>query len=171
MTSETVAVRVGGPDSGDVVLLIPGAGDPPNVWDAVVERLHNSDLRTVQVDTVEGLTDSGVLATLEELKIPWVNLVGHREGADIAWSLAARTFGRFVSLVAIDRGHPGADCPPVEVRTTVVVADPAVQSDADTSGRKVYGDCRIVTLDPCASAPLDAAPAVATEIVMRTSAW
>lgn len=171
MTSETVSVRVGGPDSGDVVLLIPGAGDPDTVWDAVAQRLHNSDLRTVTIDSVDGLTDARVLATLDELKIPWVNLVGHREGADVAWSLAARTFGRFVSLVAIDRGHPGADCPPVEVRTTVVVSDPAKQPEADTSGRKVFGDFRIVTLDPCACAPVDAAPAVATEIVMRTSAW
>ncbi|GGG07462.1 alpha/beta hydrolase [Rhodococcoides trifolii] len=164
-------VRVGGPAKGDAVLLIPGADDSPDVWDAVAERLHNSELRTVSIDSVAGLTDADVLAVLDELSIPWVNLVGNREGADIAWSLAARTFGRVVSLVAIDSGHPGAECPPVEVRTTVVVADPAMQAAANASSRWVYGDFRIVTLDSCASAPLDAAPSVATEIVMRTSAW
>ena len=169
--SGTRQVRVGGPDKGDAVLLVAGAGDPPGVWDAVVERLHNSELRTVSIGGDDPLVDADVIAVLDALNMPWVNLVGHRSGADVAWSVAARTFGRVVSLVAIDRGHPGGDCPPVEVRTTVVVADPAVQADADAAGRKVYGDFRVVTLEPCASAPVDAAASVATEIVMRTSTW
>jgi pimeloyl-ACP methyl ester carboxylesterase len=107
-----------------------------------------------------------------------VNLVGNGDGADVAWQLAARTFGRFVSLIVVNRGHPaipdgnGAvrapDCPPVELPTTVVVGDPVHREAAELSGRRVYSDFRVVGMDDGIVA---AGSQLATEIVLRTSTW
>ena len=53
--SGTVTVRIGGPESRHTVLLLPDAGAPADVFDAVCARLHDSDLRTVVPETVDGL--------------------------------------------------------------------------------------------------------------------
>ncbi|QNG19179.1 alpha/beta hydrolase [Rhodococcus triatomae] len=175
----TCPVRLDGPDSRHVVLLLPSAGDDPGVFDAVCERLHSSDLRTVVPESVTGLSEESVLALLDELKVAWVNLVGTGEGADLAWLLAARRFGRFASLVVADRPHPAVpgadgvarvpDCPAVEVPTTVVFGR-AADDDGGTA-RRVYSDYRAVHLDDVADIPRDAAAEFATEIVLRTSPW
>ncbi|MGB3369246.1 MAG: alpha/beta hydrolase [Rhodococcus sp. (in: high G+C Gram-positive bacteria)] len=174
-------LRIGGPDSRHAVLLLPGVGDPPDVFDAVVERLHNSDLKTVAVEDGSGLDHDAVLEILNEVALPWVHLVGNREGAELAWGLAARTFGKFASLVVCDRMHPAvaddtgtvlaADCPPVELPTTLVIGSSLRRAGADSSGRLVYGDFRVVQLDGVDNIPSDAPAALATEIVLRTSPW
>ncbi len=175
------SLRISGPDSRHTVLLLPGAGDAPDVYDGVAERLHNSDLKAVAVEDVDGLDHTAVLEVLDELSLPWVHVAGSREGADLAWTLAARTFGRLASLVVCDRGHPAvpddkgdvlaADCPPVELPTTVVVGSSLRRPSADGSGRLVYGDFRVVQLDGVDDIPSGATAALATEIVLRTSPW
>ena len=176
----TRTVRLDGPDSKHVVLLLPGSGDSATVFDGVCERLHNSDLRTVVVESIDGLDHAGVLQLLDGLKLGWVNLVGNREGAEIAWVLAARTFGRVASLVVADSGHPAvaiggealeSDCPPVELPTTILAGKTLSRSDAEQSGRMVYADFRVVDVDGAANIPADAGPEFATEIILRTSPW
>lgn len=175
------SLRIAGPQSRHTVLLLPGIGDSPDVYDGVVERLHNSDLKTVVVEDVTGLDHDGVLELLVELSLPWVHLVGSRDGAELAWGLAARTFGKFQSVVVCDRTHPAiadengkvlaADCPPVELPTTLVIGSSLRRPSADSSGRLVYGDYRVVQLDGVDNVPADACAELATEIVLRTSPW
>ncbi|MFD4182315.1 alpha/beta hydrolase [Rhodococcus sp. NPDC058514] len=167
-------VRLDGPESAHVVLLLPGAGEDGLVFDAVCGRLHDSDLRTVVPDTIDGLDVAGVLALLDGLGLAYVNLAGNREGAALAWELAARTFGRFKSLVVADSAHPavaGGDCPAVEIPTTVLVGGPDARPDVDASSRHCYSDFRVVELGGIDSVPGEAAAAMATEISLRTSMW
>lgn len=176
----TCTVRVDGPESTHVVLLLPGSGDDPTLYDDVCARLHNSGLRTVVLESVEGLDVAGVIAVLDGLKLGWVNLVGTGEGADLAWQLAARSFGRFASLVVADRGHPSlpddndvvieSDCPAVELPTTVMVGSRNLMQ-AELSGRHVYAEFRVVTIDGVTNIPMQASHEMATEIVLRTSSW
>ena len=100
------SVRVAGPDSRHAVLLLPDTGDSVDVYDAVSERLHNSDLKTVALESIDGVSDEAILGVLDELKLSWVHLVGNGAGAESAWTLAAKTFGRFASLIAVNRCHP-----------------------------------------------------------------
>ncbi|WP_137725102.1 alpha/beta fold hydrolase [Prescottella subtropica] len=177
----SVTVRIAGPESRHTVLLLPDAGDPSDVFDAVCARLHDSDLRTVVPESVDGLDVPSVIALLDELKLPWVNLVGAGTGAELAWQLAARTFGRFASLIVADRGHPAAPsvdgtvldavCPAVELPTTLVVGSSLGRACADVTGRYVYSDFRVVQLDGVDNVPAKAAAELATEIVLRTGSW
>ncbi|KAA0023267.1 alpha/beta hydrolase [Antrihabitans cavernicola] len=177
----TCTVRVDGPESRHAVLLLPGVGDPADVYDDVCTRLHNSDLRTYAVESVDGLGEGSLLGLLDELKLAWVNLVGSREGADLAWLLAARTFGRFASLVVADSGHPAvvgsrgakvvSDCPAVELPTTLMIGKSTTRACADESGRRVFADFRVVELDGIDNVPAQAGHEMATEIVLRTSSW
>lgn len=167
-------VRVDGPESAHVVVLLPAAGEDGSVYDAVCERLHGSDLRTVVPDTIDGLDLAALLALLDALGLKYVNLAGHREGAALAWEAAARTFGRFKSLVVADSPHPavsGGDCPAVEIPSTLLVGGPEARAAADASGRSCYSDFRVVELGGVGSVPRDAAAAMATEISLRTSMW
>ncbi|MEH6793550.1 alpha/beta fold hydrolase [Rhodococcoides navarretei] len=175
------SVRVAGPDSRHAVLLLPDAGDPVDVYDAVSERLHNSDLKTVALESIDGVSDDAILTVLDELKLSWVHLVGSGAGAESAWTLAAKTFGRFASLIVVNRCHPAiadeqgtvrdADCPPVELPTTLVVGSSLRRASADASGRFVYSDFRVVQLDGSANVVAAEPAALATEIVLRTSPW
>lgn len=175
------SVRVAGPDSRHAVLLLPDADDPVDVYDAVSERLHNSDLKTVALESIDGVSDEVVLAVLDELKLSWVHLVGSGAGAESAWTLAAKTFGRFASLIAVNRCHPAiadeqgvvraADCPAVEIPTTLVIGSSLGRTPADASGRFAYSDFRVVQLDGVENIPADASAALATEIALRTSPW
>lgn len=166
-------VRVDGPASKHVVLLLTGEGDSPDVYDAVCERLHSSDLRTV-VPEGGGWTEEAVLSVLDQMSLGWVNLVGSGAGAEVAWELAARHFGKFASLIVCDRPHPavgGSECPPVELPTTVMVGSPERRADIDASGRYVYGDLRIVETPATDNVPRDCGAELASEIVLRTSPW
>lgn len=180
--SDTCTVRLDGPDTHHVVVILPGTADAPGHYDEICSRLHNSGLRTVLIEQQPGLDEKAIVRVLEELRLPMVNLVGRGEGADLAWLLAANQFDRFISLVVIGRGHPAApdiegvihapNCPPVEVATTVLVGDsPRERRWADLSDRFVYGDFRVVPVPGVKDLVRDAARAVVTEIVLRTSLW
>lgn len=173
-------VRVDGPVTQHSVLLLPDTGDPPDVYDRVCARLHSSDLRTIVFETAEGLDTAGVYATLDDIGVSWVNVAGRGAGAAVAWKVCATGFGRFVSLVVADRGHPAvpdaggtvsdADCKAVELPTTVLVTKELPRSVADASGRYVYGEFRVVDLD-VDNVATEADQEFATEIVLRTSMW
>ncbi|ONM49427.1 hypothetical protein [Nocardia donostiensis] len=173
-------VRVDGPVTQHSVLLLPDSGDPPNIFDRVCDRLHNSDLQTIVVESVRDLDITGVYAILDELGVPWVNVAGRGDGASVAWQVCASGFGRFISLVVADRGHPAVHdgagyvldpgCRAVELPTTVLVTKPLSRSAADSSGRYVYGEFRVVQVD-VDNVATEADQEFATEIVLRTSMW
>jgi hypothetical protein len=173
-------VRIGGPQSRHTVLLLPDAGAPVDVYDRVSERLHTSDLRTVAVETIEGLDVPAVYAILDRCEVPWAHVAGCGAGADLAWQLAARGFGRFIGLVVAGRGHPatpGADgvvadpgCPAVEIPTTVIATKRLPREIAEAAARHVYGEFRITQVD-VADVAAEAGQELATEIVLRSGRW
>jgi pimeloyl-ACP methyl ester carboxylesterase len=175
-----IPVAVAGPDKGVVVVILAAEQRAPAAYDAVCERLHTASLRTVVIGPDPRLTGKSVIGILDSLGIGWAVIVGDRAGAELAWKLAATRLGRFVGLVAIDRGHPRvADldgvvrdekCPPVEVATTVLVSSPAARSIARDSQRFVYADYRLVDLLGRRNAQESTAQ-LAAEIVLRTSSW
>ncbi|MGO9355741.1 MAG: alpha/beta hydrolase [Mycobacterium sp.] len=175
-----IPVAVAGPDKGVVVVILAAEQRAPAAYDAVCERLHTASLRTVVIGPDPRLTGKSVIGILDSLGIGWGVVVGDRTGAELAWKLAATRLGRFVGLVAIDRGHPRVadldgvvrdeECPPVEVATTVLVSSPAARSIARDSQRFVYADYRIVDLLGRRNAQESTAQ-LAAEIVLRTSSW
>jgi pimeloyl-ACP methyl ester carboxylesterase len=175
-----VPVSVSGPENGVVVLILGAEQRAPAAYDALCERLHTASIRTVVIGPEPRLTPKSVIGILDALGIGWAVVVGDRTGAEIAWELAATRLGRFVGLVAIDRGHPrvadldGAirdeDCPPVEIATTVLVSSPAGLAMARDSQRFVYADYRTVELLGRRNAQESTAQ-LAAEIVLRSSTW
>ncbi len=175
-----IPVAVAGPDNGVVVVILGAEQRPPAAYDAVCERLHTASLRTVVIGPDPRLTGKSVIGVLDSLGIGWGVVVGDRAGAELAWKLAATRLGRFVGLVAIDRGHPrvadfdgvvrDGECPPVEVATTVLVGSPAARAIARDSQRFVYADYRVVDLLGRRNAQ-EATAQLAAEIVLRTSSW
>ena len=175
-----VPVAVAGPEKGVVVVILGAEQRAPAAYDAVCERLHTASIRTVVIGPEPRLTAKSVVGILDALRIGWAVVVGDRAGGELAWELAATRLGRFVGLVAIDRGHPrvadlngeirDADCPPVEISTTVLVSSPAARTMALDSQRFVYGDFRLVDLLGRRNAHESTAQ-LAAEIVMRTSTW
>ncbi|MBF5001307.1 alpha/beta hydrolase [Nocardia sp. BSTN01] len=172
-------VRVGGPESRHTVLLLPDAGAPADVYDQVCERLHNSDLRTITVESIDGLDKAAVYAILDDLGVAWANLAGYGAGAELAWQLGARGFGRFVGLVVAGRPHPAvavdgtapdATCPAVELPTTVIATEDLPRAVADSCGRHVFGEFRVTQVDT-AEVPIKADHEFATEIVLRSGLW
>ena len=101
-----IPVAVAGPDNGVVVVILGAEQRAPAAYDAVCERLHTASLRTVVIGPDPRLTGKSVIGILDSLGIGWAVVVGDRAGGELAWKLAATRLGRFVGLVAIDRGHP-----------------------------------------------------------------
>lgn len=175
-----VPVTVSGPENGVVVVMLAAEKTSPAAYDALCARLHTASLRTVVVGFDARLTAASVVGILDELGIGWAVVVGDRAGAELAWELAATRLGRFIGLVAIDRGHPRVadaggvvgdeQCPPVEINTTVLVSSAAARAMARDSQRFVYGDFRLVELLGERTAA-EATAQLATEIVLRTSGW
>jgi len=175
-----VPVAVTGPEKGVVVVILGAEQRAPAAYDAVCERLHTASLRTVVIGPDPRLTPKSVVGILDALGIGWAVVVGDRAGGELAWRLAATRLGRFVGLVAIDRGHPRVadldgvirdeDCPPVEVATTVLVSSPAARAIARDSQRFVYADYRMVDLLGRRNAQESTAQ-LAVEIMLRTSTW
>lgn len=173
-------VGVAGPENGVVVVILGAEQRAVSAYDAICERLHTASLRTVVIGADPRLTAKSVIGILDSLGIGWAVVVGDRDGAELAWELAATRLGRFAGLVAIDRGHPAvADsdgvirddhCPPVEIGTTVLVSSPAARNAARDSQRLVFSDYRVVDLAGRRNAQESTAQ-LATEIVLRTSAW
>jgi pimeloyl-ACP methyl ester carboxylesterase len=175
-----VPVGLAGPEKGVVVVIMCDEDRPVAAYDAVCERLHTASLRTGVIGFDARLTAKSVVGILDALGISWAVVVGDRAGGDLAWELAATRVGRFVGLVAVDRGHPkvadvkgairDADCPPVEVGTTVLVSSPAARTVARNSQRYVYSEYRTVDLLARRNAQESTAQ-LAAEIVLRTSTW
>ncbi|APE36037.1 hypothetical protein BOX37_21240 [Nocardia mangyaensis] len=173
-------VRVDGPSSRHNVLLLPDADDPADVFDQVCARLHESDLQTVVVESVDGLDPAAVHTILDALELPYVNVAGRGAGGALAWRVCAGRFGRFMSLVVADHGHPAvpdaegnapdAACPPLELPVTMLVTKSLPRAVADASGRYVYGEFRVVPLE-VDNIATEAGHELATEIVLRTSLW
>src|SRR6201992_160261 len=138
-----VPVAVAGPEKGVVVVILGAEQRAPAAYDAVCERLHTASLRTVVIGPDPRLTSKSVIGILDSLGLGWAVVVGDRAGAELAWKLAATRLGRFVGLVAIDRGHPRVgdldgvfldeQCPPVEIGTTVLVSSAAARAVARDS--------------------------------------
>lgn len=176
----SVQVAVAGPEKGVVVVILGAEQRAVAAYDAVCDRLHTASLRTVVIGADPRLTAKSVIGILDALGIGWAVVVGDRDGAELAWKLAATRLGRFAGLVAVDRGHPAVadaegvvrddDCPPVEIGTTVLVSSPAAQNAARDSQRLVYADYRVVDLTGRRNAQESTAQ-LATEIVLRTSGW
>jgi pimeloyl-ACP methyl ester carboxylesterase len=174
-----VPVAVTGPEKGVVVAIVGDGQRPPVAYDAVSERLHTASLRTVVIGFDPRLTPKSVVGILDAVGIGWAVVVGDRAGGELAWELAATRLGRFVGLVAIDRGHPRvADangtvrdehCPSVEIGTTVLVSSPAARAVARESQRFVYSDYRVVDLGR--RTVQESTAQLAAEIVLRTSTW
>lgn len=173
-----VPVGIAGPEKGVVVVIMGDVQRPPAAYDAVCERLHTASLRTVVIGFDPRLTPKSVVGILDAVGIGWAVVVGDRAGGELAWELAATKLGRFVGLVAIDRGHPrvadtqGAardHCPPVEIGTTVLVSSPQARAVAHESQRFVYSDYRVVELARCTAQ--ESTAQLAAEIVLRTSTW
>src|ERR1700722_17245526 len=175
-----------GPEKGSVVVLLCAAQRPLTAYEAVCERLHTASLRTIVVGPDQRLTPKSVFGILDVLDVSWGVLVGDRDGAELAWELAATRLDRFTGLVVTARGHPrvaappgGAapagvvrddHCPPVEINTTALVSNSAAHAVARASQRFVYGDYRVVGLLGRRNAHESTAQ-LAAEIVLRTSTW
>jgi pimeloyl-ACP methyl ester carboxylesterase len=171
----TVPVSVSGPDNAPVVVLLGDAGHSVAAYDAVCARLHIASLRTVVIGADDRLSVPTVLGVLDKLQVRWAVVVGDRSGAGLAWELAARRLDRVTGLVVVDRGHPrvvdpAADCPAVEVNTTVLVSNATARTAARGSQRYVYGDCRVVDM-PARRNAAESTAQLAGEIVLRTSTW
>jgi pimeloyl-ACP methyl ester carboxylesterase len=175
-----IPVEISGPEKSSVVVLLGAAQQPTAAYDALCERLHTANLRTVVLGADAGLTPKSVLGILDVIGVSWAVLVGDRAGADLAWELAASRLDRFTGLVVIDRGHPRVadpagvvrdpDCPAVEMNTTALVSTPAARAVANASQRYVYGDFRLVDMLAKRNAQESTAQ-LAAEIVLRTSTW
>lgn len=175
-----IPVDISGPDKGSVVVLLGAAQQPTAAYDALCERLHTANLRTVVMGADAGLTPKSVLGIMDVIGVSWAVLVGDRDGADLAWALAASRLDRFTGLVVIDRGHPRVvdpagvardpECPSVEMNTTALVSSPAARAAATASQRFVYGDFRLVEMLTKRNVH-EATAQLAAEIVMRTSTW
>jgi pimeloyl-ACP methyl ester carboxylesterase len=174
-----VPVAVAGPEKGIVVVILGDEQRAPVAYDAVCERLHTASLRTVVIGLDKLLTAKSVIGILDALGISWAVVVGDRAGGELAWKLAATKLGRFVGLVAIDRGHPRVagpggvvlddQCPPVEIGTTVLVSSAAARAVARASQRFVYAEYRVADLGRRNAQ--ESTAQVAAEIVLRTSTW
>ncbi|OSC42402.1 alpha/beta hydrolase [Mycobacterium decipiens] len=179
-----VPVAVSGLENGSqngTVVVLCAEQRPPAAYAALCARLHTASLRTVVIGTDSRLTPKSVVGILDALEIGWAVLVGDHAGAELAWVLAATRVGRFVGLVAIDRGHPRAadvaddvigdeHCPPVEIGTTVLASSAAARAAARDSQRLVYADYRVVDLVDPRNAQESTAQ-LSTEIVLRASGW
>jgi pimeloyl-ACP methyl ester carboxylesterase len=175
-----IPVGVSGQENNPVVVLLGAAQQAVAAYDAVCSRLHTASLRTVVLGADARLTPKSVIGVLDTLAVRWAVLVGDRDGAELAWELAATRLDRFTGLVVVDRGHPraadqagavrDAECPPVELNTTALVSNPAARTVARASQRYVYGDFRIVEMLGRRNAAESTAQ-LAAEITLRTSTW
>ncbi len=119
----TFPVRDQGPADGEAVVLLHGFPQNASSFDAVVEKLHRQDLRTL-VPTQRGYaatarprrrrdyrtaeTAADVLALLDAAGVARAHLVGHDWGAAPAWALAAWEPARVASLTVLSTPHPVA---------------------------------------------------------------
>jgi len=119
----TFDVEIGGPERGKWVLLLHGFPVGGSCYSEVVQRLHESGLRTI-VPEQRGYSPgarpteveeygidhlvSDAIGILNALGVPYAILVWHDWGGLVAWHLASRYPDRFTGLVAVSTGHPSA---------------------------------------------------------------
>ena len=173
-------VEVTGSADETPVVLLAATRQPAGGYDTLCRRLHTAALRTVVIGADPRLTPKAVIGILDALDIGCGVLVGDRDGADVAWPLAAARPDRFTALVSVDRGHPrvpdatgiirDATCPAVEINTTVLVGSRATTAVADATRRYAYGEYRVVAAFGRRSAQ-DVTAQLAMEIVLRASTW
>ncbi len=117
-----VRYHVGEQGSGDkVVLLMHGMPDTSSVWTDQVPALVNAGYRVIAPDMLGyGETEkpqdaqryrgeliiADMVALLDTLDVPQVDLVGHDWGAFFSWELALNFPERFRRHVALSVGHP-----------------------------------------------------------------
>lgn len=119
----TFDVRVGGPDEGEVVVLLHGFPQDGSSWDAVVPHLHAAGLRTIVPDQRGYSPDArptdasayrmailvgDVLAILDHFDVERAHVVGHDWGGGVAWTMAAGRPDRVASLTVVSTPHPDA---------------------------------------------------------------
>ena len=175
-----VPVDVSGPDRGCYVVLLCAAQHAPAAYDTLCERLHTAAVKTIVIGADPRMNPKAVIAILDTLEVPSGVLVGDRQGAELAWEVAAARPDRFTGLVVIDRGHPRVadpngvvrdpDCRPVEINTTALVNSQGSRTWAKTSQRFVYSDYRLVEFAGRRNAEVNTSQ-LAAEIVLRTSTW
>lgn len=119
----TFDVTDGGPQGGEVVILLHGFPQDRTAWDRVTPRLNEAGYRTLAPDqrgyspratprsrfayTVQQLR-ADVLALADAAGAETFHLVGHDWGAGVAWSLAEHHRDRVRSLVILSTPHPAA---------------------------------------------------------------
>lgn len=110
----------GGPQDGDLVLLLHGFPQFADSWIPVMQLLGAAGLRVVALDqrgyspgarpagtAAYGISElvSDVLGFAEELGAARFHLVGHDWGGLVAWTLAARFPERLLSLSVVSTPH------------------------------------------------------------------
>jgi pimeloyl-ACP methyl ester carboxylesterase len=116
-------VSVAGPEGDIPVLLLHGWPQNATMWDQISPVLHANGRSTIAPDQrgyspgarpsdvdAYAMTEcvADVLAILDEVEAPVVDLVGHDWGAVVAWHLAAEHTDRVRTLTAISVPHPTA---------------------------------------------------------------
>lgn len=113
----------GGPEDGDVVVLLHGFPQDAGAWSGVVPHLHRAGLRTlaplqrgyspgarprpVSAYRIAQLVGD-VVALLDAAGVARAHVVGHDWGGAVAWALAQSCPGRVASLVVLSTPHPAA---------------------------------------------------------------
>lgn len=171
-----VSVTLTGPALGRTIIMLEEPDRNSIGQDALRERLQVAMFRIVTIPVDARLSAKSIIGFLDQLRIASGLLVGDGAGAELAWDLASCHRERFTGLVVIDRGHPrvpnaegivrDADCPAVEVDTTILVEGRSTHGVARASRRHVHADFRLVDFaGPPNSRHFTAQ--LATEIVMR----
>ncbi|WP_374929955.1 alpha/beta fold hydrolase [Kytococcus sedentarius] len=116
-------VRDGGPQGGEVVVLLHGFPQDASSWQDVEPLLHGAGLRTLAPDQrgyspgasptatgayrLEELVGD-VVAVIDAAGADRVHLVGHDWGGAAAWAVATRHPARVASLTVLSTPHPAA---------------------------------------------------------------
>ncbi|MFB9732332.1 alpha/beta fold hydrolase [Ornithinimicrobium kibberense] len=119
----TFEVLDGGPEDGEVVVLLHGFPQDATAWDRVSPLLHAAGLRTL-APTQRGYSPGArprrvtayriselvadVVALLDAAGVERAHVVGHDWGGGVAWALAAAHPDRVASLVVLSTPHPSA---------------------------------------------------------------
>jgi len=116
-------VRTGGPDDGAPVLLLHGFPQHSGMWDRISPALHAQGLRTFAPDqrgyspaTRSSDVDefrmgnlvADMVALLDALELPQVDVVGHDWGSVVGWHLSASHADRVRTFTALSVPHPDA---------------------------------------------------------------
>ena len=120
-TGVTLTVQLGGPESGDPVILLHGFPESHRTWRHVAPALA-TEYRVVAPDQrgfagsdkpkgvdeykTEKILDD-LLALADSLNLEQFTLVGHDWGGAVAWLAALKHPERITRLVIVNAPHPG----------------------------------------------------------------